>query len=127
MKVPDAKPKPKAAGVRMSVDYAGLAALAVAYLLTHNLLTATFAFVVVALAAVLLGFVVERRIAPVPLVFSIAALVFGIATLLFHDPRIIKMKTTIIDAALGLGMLGGVALGKSPIKILLGDSLSLSS
>ena len=110
----------------MVVDYAGLAALAVAYLLTHNLLTATFAFVAASLAAVVLGFAIERRIAPLPLVFSIAALVFGVATLLFHDPRIIKMKTTVLDGALGLGLLVGYAVGRSPVKLLLGSTLELT-
>ena len=118
--------KPQAAWVRMGVDYAGLAALAVGYLLTHNLLSATFAFVVVSLLAVVVGFAVERRIAPLPLTFSIVALVFGVATLLFHDPRILQMKTTVLDGALGLGLLVGFALGKSPVKMLLGSTLQLS-
>ena len=126
MSAPEAKPTPRAGWVRMVVDYAGLAALAVTYFVTHSLLTATFAFVVVALAAVVLGFVVERRVAPAPLVFALAALVFGVATLLFHDPRIIKMKTTVLDGALGLGLVVGYAVGKSPVKLLLGSTLELS-
>ncbi len=118
--------KPAAGWVRMVVDYAGLAGLALGYLLTHNLLTATFAFVVVSLAAVLVGFVVERRVAPLPLLFSIMALVFGVATLVFHDPRIIKMKTTVLDGALGAGLIVGFGLGRSPVKLLLGSTLQLS-
>ena len=118
--------KPSAGWVRMVVDYAGLAGLAVGYLFTHNLLTATFAFVVVSLAAVGVGFVVERKAAPLPLLFSIMALVFGVATLVFHDPRIIKMKTTVLDGALGAGLLGGFLLGKSPVKLLLGSALQLT-
>ena len=97
----------------MAVDYAGLAALAVAYVITHNLIEATFAFVVVALLAVVVGFVLERKVAPLPLIFAIAALVFGVATLVFHDKTIIKMKTTVLDGALGLGLIGGYLIGKS--------------
>ena len=127
MNAPGAKARaPSASWVRMVVDYAGLAALAVGYLATHDLMKATFAFVAVSLAAVVVGFAVERRIAPLPLVFSIAALVFGVATLLFHDPRIIKMKTTVLDGALGAGLLIGYAIGKSPVKLLLGSALELS-
>ena len=118
--------KPSAGWVRMVVDYAGLAGLAVGYLLTHNLLTATFAFVVVSLAAVLVGFIVERRVAPLPLLFSIMALVFGVATLVFHDKRIIQMKTTVLDGALGAGLIVGYMLGKSPVKMLLGSTLQLT-
>ena len=123
MSAPDT---PAAGWVRMVVDYAGLAGLAVGYLLTHNLLTATFAFVVVSLAAVLVGFVVERRVAPLPLLFSIMALVFGVATLVFHDARIIKMKTTVLDGALGTALIVGFGLGRSPVKLLLGSTLQLS-
>lgn len=118
--------KPAAGWVRMVVDYAGLAGLAVGYLLTHNLLTATFVFVVMSLGAVALGFILERRVAPLPLMFSIMALVFGVATLVFHDPRIIKMKTTVLDGALGAGLVVGFLLGKSPVKLLLGSTLQLS-
>ena len=118
--------KPSAGWVRMVVDYAGLAGLAVGYLLTRNLLTATFAFVVVSMAAVVVGFVMERRLAPLPLLFSAMALVFGVATLVFHDVRIIKMKTTVLDGALGATLIGGFLLGKSPVKLLLGSALQLS-
>ncbi len=118
-----AKPPP---WFRAAVDYAGLLALALAYAVTRNLLDATFAFVVVSLLAVAAAFVVERRVAALPLAFSLIALVFGVATLVFHDPRIIKMKTTVLDGALGLGLLGGFALGRSPVKLLLSSTLQLS-
>ena len=118
--------KADAGWVRMVVDYAGLAGLAAGYLLTHNLIKATFAFVVVSLMAVLVGFVVERRVAPLPLLFSIMALVFGIATLVFHDPRIIKMKTTVLDGALGAGLIAGFLMGRSPVKLLLGSAMQLT-
>ena len=121
-----ASDKPAAGWVRLVVDYAGLAGLAIGYVATHNLLTATFAFVVVSLLAVAIGFAVERRVAPLPLLFSVMALVFGVATLVFHDPRIIKMKTTVLDGALGLGLIAGFLLGHSPVKLLLGSTLQLS-
>jgi intracellular septation protein len=112
--------------VRLAIDYAGPAAFLAAYLLLHhNILNATWALVAASALALIIGFAVERRVAPLPLIWGLAALVFGVLTLVFHDPRIIKMKTSIIDAALGLGMLGGLALGKSPIRILMGDSISL--
>jgi intracellular septation protein len=129
---PPEPPKPPpdrpaaASWVRMAVDYAGLAGLAIGYVVTHNLIQATFAFVVVSLLAVVVGFVLERKVAPLPLLFAIAALVFGVATLVFHDKTIIKMKTTVLDGALGLGLVVGYLVGKSPVKLLLGSSLTLS-
>jgi len=111
--------------VRLAIDYAGPAAFLAGYLLSHNILTATWALVGASAVALAVGFAVERRVAPLPLIWGLAALVFGVLTLVFHDPRIIKMKTTLIDAALGLGMLGGLALGHSPIRMLMGDTLVL--
>jgi intracellular septation protein len=111
--------------VRLAIDYAGPAAFLLAYLLRHNVLAATWALVAGSALALIVGFAVQRRVAPLPLIWGLAALVFGVLTLVFHDPRIIKMKTTLIDAALGLGMLGGLALGHSPIRILMGDSIIL--
>jgi intracellular septation protein len=124
-KPPPSKPPAGTPWARLLIDYAGPAAFLAAYLLRHNILTATWALVAASAVALIVGFAVERRVAPLPLIWGLAALVFGVLTLVFHDPRIIKMKTTLIDAALGLGMLGGLALGHSPIRILMGDSIAL--
>ena len=124
-KPPPTKPSTRSPWVRMAIDYAGPAAFLAAYLLSHNILTATWALVGASAIALIVGFALERRVAPLPLIWGLAALVFGVLTLVFHDPRIIKMKTTIIDAALGIGLLGGLAMGHSPVRILMGDSLVL--
>jgi intracellular septation protein len=112
--------------LRMAIDYAGPAAFLLAYFATHSILNATWALVAVSGVALLLGFVLERRVAVLPLLWGSAALVFGVLTLVFKDPHIIKMKTTFIDAALGVFLLGGLALGKSPIRVLVGGSVKLS-
>lgn len=111
--------------VRAVVDYLGPAVFALTYVARHDLLTATWALVAGSILGLLVGFALERRIAVSPLIWAGAAIMFGVMTLVFHDPRILKMKTTFIDAALGLFMLGGFALGKSPIKLLMGQALSL--
>ena len=119
-------PAPRPPWVRAAVDYAGPAAFALVYFATRNLLTATWALVGMSLLALAVGFVLERRVAVSPLLWGGAAVVFGVMTLVFHDPRILKMKTTFIDAALGLFLLGGFALGRSPVKLLMGQAIALS-
>ncbi len=125
-KLPSDAPAARPAWIRMAVDYAGPAAFALAYVLSRNLLTATWALVGVSLLALAIGFALERRVAISPLIWGGAAVVFGVMTLVFHDPRILKMKTTFIDAALGLFLLGGFAMGKSPVKLLMGQAISLT-
>jgi len=115
----------KHAWVRAAVDYGGLAFFMATYFVTKNMITATGALVVGSAVALTLGFVVEKRIAPLPLMAGVFALIFGGLTLIFHDDIFVKMKPTVINVALGSAMLIGVALRKNPLKVLLGSALHL--
>jgi intracellular septation protein len=103
--------------LRLGIDYSGAAAFVLGYFVTHDFQQATWWLVAVSAIALAVGFVMERRVAPLPLIYGGAALLFGGLTLIFHDPRFVKMKTTFVDLALGAAMLIGLALGKSPIKL----------
>ena len=111
--------------IRSGVDYAGPLAFLLGYLITRNLLTATWALVGASALALIIGYIAERRIAPMPLFAGLTALVFGTLTLVFHDTRFVKIKPTVINAVLAAVMLGGIALKKNPLKALLGDALKL--
>lgn len=112
--------------VRACVDYAGAAAFLIGFLATRDVIQASWWLVGGSAVALAVGFVVERRIAAIPLLAGGMALVFGVLTVVFKDPRFIMVKPTVINALFGLGLLGGHALGKSPIKLLMGDALTLS-
>ena len=124
-KPPEPKPKSNPV-VRACVDYAGAAAFLLGYLVTHDVVKASWFLVVGSAAALVVGFVAEKRIAPIPLLSGGAALVFGTLTLVFHDDRFVKMKPTVLNLAFAAALLGGYAIGKSPIKIMMGDALTLS-
>lgn len=119
----------------LAVDYTGPVAMLAVFLGSmvlgypkgpDRLLAATWGLVAGSAIALITCFVVRRRIAPLPALYGAAALLFGGLTIIFHDPAIVKMKTTVIDAALGVVMLGGFALGKSPIRILMGEAVRLT-
>jgi intracellular septation protein len=112
--------------IRSGVDYAGPLAFLVGYLVTRDMLSATWALVGTSAIALAVGYGVERRIAPMPLFAGLAALIFGGLTLYFHDPRFVKIKPTAINTILGLTMLGGLALKRNPLKALMGEALKLS-
>jgi intracellular septation protein len=112
--------------IRSGVDYAGPLAFLVGYLITRDMLSATWALVGASAIALAVGYGVERRIAPMPLFAGLAALVFGGLTLYFDDPRFVKIKPTVINTVLGLTMLGGLALKRNPLKALMGEALKLS-
>jgi intracellular septation protein len=112
--------------VRNFVDYSPLAVFLVAYFATgRNITTATWALVVGSGIALLVGLIVERRIAPLPAIAGGAALVFGGASLFFHDPRILKMKPTVMNGLFAVGLLGGMAFGKNPLRLMLGEAFDM--
>lgn len=112
--------------LRLAIDYSGALSFVVGYFILRDFQAATWCLVAASALALLAGFILERRLAPLPAIYGGAALIFGALTLAFHDARFVKMKTTFVDLALGAGMLTGLALGKSPIKLLIGDSLKMS-
>ncbi|HEX6859379.1 MAG TPA: inner membrane-spanning protein YciB [Caulobacteraceae bacterium] len=112
--------------VRAVVDYGGLAVFAVGFLLTRDLVQATWWLVAGSALSLAVGFAVEKRVAPMPLIAGGAALLFGVLTLVFHNPAFIKAKPTVVNLLFAAGLLGGLAIGKNPLKMLLGESLTLS-
>ncbi len=113
--------------VRTAVDYGAPIAFAVTFFgFGRDMLLATGVLVAASLLALAVGWLVERRIAPLPLIAGIFAVVFGGLTLIFDDPTFVKMKLSFQNAAFAAALLGGVALGKNPLKLLLGDSLRMN-
>jgi intracellular septation protein len=122
--------------VRAVVDYGGLVAWLGSFLVywlvlklpkPDALLDATWWLVGGSAAALAAGWFAERRIAPLPLFAGLVALVFGAMALFFHDPRFIKIKPTVTNLCFAALMLGGVAMGKNPLKALFATSLNLSA
>jgi intracellular septation protein len=111
--------------VRLFVDYAGLVAFLVTIAVTGSAIAASWAVVGGSLAALAAGLILERRVAPIPLVTAIFGVIFGGATLILHDERILKMKLTILDAGIGIFLITGALRGKNPLKALMGDAFHL--
>jgi intracellular septation protein len=111
--------------VRLFVDYIGLIAFLATIAITGSAIAASWAVVGGSLAALAAGLILEKRVAPIPLVTAIFGIIFGGATLIFHDERIIKMKLTILDAGIGIFLITGALRGKNPLKALMGDAFHL--
>jgi intracellular septation protein len=112
--------------VRNFVDYSALAVFLVAYFATgRNITLATWALVIGSAVALAVGLIVERRLAPLPAIAGVGALVFGGASLFFHDPRILKMKPTVMNGLFAAGLLGGLAFGKNPLRLMLGEAFDM--
>ncbi len=111
--------------LRAAVDFGALVAFGVAFFVTHDLLKATWAIVGGSFIAILVGLVVEKRIAPLPLIVGVFGLVFGGLTLVTGNTDYLKMEGSFLYLGLGLGLLAGAKLGMNPLKELLGSALHM--
>ncbi|MBO9501907.1 septation protein IspZ [Brevundimonas sp. A19_0] len=122
------------AWVRQAVDFGALAAFGGAFLFyrikglpgDEALVQATWFLVGGAAIAVIVGAVVERRLALMPLIVGGFALVFGVLTLVTQDDIWVKLKVTVLNLTLAVALLGGLRLGKNPLKLLLGSVIPIN-
>lgn len=110
--------------VKHLVDWGPLIAFFVAFKL-GGLMEATAVLIVVTGVLTGLGYFLTRKIQPMPLVTLAVVGVFGGLTLWLQDETFIKMKPTIILGLFAATLIGGLAIGKPPLKLLMGSALEL--
>ncbi len=108
------------------VDYGWPLAFLITLLVTHDMMKATWGMVAGAGVALAVGFIVERRIAPLPLAAGGLSLILGGLALYTHDPRFIKIRPTVSGVAFGGFLIIGVMMGKNPLKALLSLAFQMS-
>lgn len=124
--------KKSAPWVRGVVDYGPLAVWLAAFLYFRSvdestaLLRATWFLVGGSAVALTLGWFAERRIAPLPLLAGLAAVVFGTLTLVFNDTVFVKIKPTVINAFFAVVLAGGLLFRRIFLKELLGEQLHMA-
>src|SRR5688572_24521735 len=72
-----------------------------------GIFVATAVFMAAIVLALVISYAMTRRLPVMPVVTAIVVLVFGAATLAFHDETFIKLKPTIIYLLFGVALLGG--------------------
>ncbi|OYX56026.1 MAG: intracellular septation protein A [Brevundimonas subvibrioides] len=120
--------------IRQVVDFGALAAFAATFIFfrvrglpgDEALVHATWGLVAGSGVAVAVGLMVEKRLALMPLLVGGFALVFGVLTLVFNDDLFVKLKVTVLNASLAVALLGGLYLGKQPLKALLGSVIPVN-
>ncbi len=112
--------------IRQAVDFGALIAFMAAYFITRDMIKATWVLVIASAIALAVGFVLERRLAPMPLITGGFALVFGALTILTDDDLFVKLKLTVQNGLLAAVLLGSIPLNKSPFKALLGSAIKVT-
>lgn len=133
---PDPTPPARETGTRLrqAVDFGGLLAFGLAFLVLRlrglsgeeALVNATWALVAGSAVAVVVGLVVEKRLALMPLLVGSFALVFGLLTVLTGDGLWVKLKVTALNGALAAALLGGAVMGRQPLKALLSTVIPIN-
>jgi len=112
--------------IRQAVDFGALIAFMAAYFITRDMIKATWVLVIASIIALAVGFVLERRLAPMPLITGGFALVFGALTILTDDDLFVKLKLTVQNGLLAAVLLGSIPLKKYPFKALLGSAIKVT-
>jgi intracellular septation protein len=87
---------------------------------------ATAAFMVAVLAALALGYMRDKKLAPMPLFTAVLVVVFGGLTLYLQNATFIKMKPTVLYAFVGMLLLGGLIFNRLFIKYVFGQAFDLN-
>lgn len=92
----------------------------------YGIFVATAGFMVAILAALIASRILTGQIAKMPLVTAVFVLVFGGLTLWLQDETFIKLKPTIIYLLFAGILLGGMAVERNFLKVVLGEAFSLT-
>lgn len=91
-----------------------------------GLFTATIVLMAAVAAALVISFVLTRRLPAVPLMTAVLVLVFGALTLYLQDATFIKMKPTVLYAAFAAALIGGLAINKPVLPIIFDHAVALT-
>lgn len=114
----------KAPAVQLAADYGPLLIFFGVYFFT-DILTATAALVAASLVALAVSWAVVRRVPWLPLLAAVVLTIFGGLTLIFEDDLFIKIKPTIVQLLFAAVLLGGLAIRKIWLKMVIGKALKM--
>ena len=92
----------------------------------YGIFAATGVFMAAVLAALLVSYVLTRRLPIMPVITAIIVVVFGGLTLVLHDATFIKVKPTIIYGLFGGVLIGGLLFNKSLLGVVFDSLFHLS-
>jgi intracellular septation protein len=112
---------------RLALDFGPLAVLSATYWLSgKNIFLATGTFMVASAIALFLGWMIERKLSPMPIFTTVVVMIFGGLTLYLKNETYLKMKVTVIYFCFGLLLLGGLATRRLFIKYVFSQAFDLT-
>ena len=120
----DAAVRKEPAWLKPATDYVPLVVFLIVYY-RDGILSATAAIMIAALLALVLSYVVSRRIPYLPLVAAGLVGIFGGLTLYFEDEFWIKIKPTVLQLIFAAVIYGSYLLRKPLLKMLLNTAFPM--
>ncbi len=105
--------------VNIASEFGPLVALFVVNAVTGNVEDGTWALIVTTVIAVVAMQVVLKRLPVFPLIASTITVIFGILTLVTHDPMWVQIKVTIFNAGFAVFLFAGLIFKKNFFKYIL--------
>lgn len=93
----------------------------------YNLNIATAILIVLTVIAVIFSRLHLGKFPLIPMITASLVLFFGGLTLLFDDPRFIKMKPTIVQAALALLLMISAYINKPVLQMMMGQQIVMKA
>tara|TARA_Y100001970_G_C14174767_1_gene826302 strand:- start:207 stop:758 length:552 start_codon:yes stop_codon:yes gene_type:complete len=114
--------------IKFVTDFGPLLVFFIFYYKTgKNLKIAIPPFIIATILALIIVWLLEKKIPMVPLIGGILITFFGGLTIYFNNPIFIYMKPTVINIFFGLALLFGKFFSKEPVlKLILGKSVPLN-
>ena len=91
-----------------------------------GIFTATGIFMAAAVLSVAVGWHLEKKLSPIPLITAILVLIAGGLTLYLRNDVFIKMKPTVLYVIFGTTLLGGLRFNRLFIKYVFAEAFDLT-
>jgi len=91
-----------------------------------DLIIATQMLVFATFLSLSITYLLEKKLAMMPLVSGGMMVIFGTLTIALHNEYFIKIKPTMVNLLFSALLLGGLAMGKSLLKYMLENALALT-
>ncbi len=110
--------------LKVLLEFGPLIAFFATYKL-YDIFTATIVIMVTTTLALLVTWLITRKLSIMPIVTLVIISIFGGLTLYLHDETFIKVKVTIINGLFAAALLGGWAIKKPLLKYVMGEAMKL--
>ncbi|HXR95042.1 MAG TPA: septation protein A [Rhizomicrobium sp.] len=92
----------------------------------RGIFVATGIFMLAVLVALAVGWHLEKRLSPIPLITAVLVMIFGGLTLYLKNDVFIKMKPTVLYTIFGATLLGGLLFNRLFIKYVFTEAFDLT-